>query len=165
MKLLDMVIFWYKTNCNCLRNKPSRRPRSPINETLTINAVYIFEIGEKKSIWNAHRSIISFSKQNKAMWLLVSLRDLLWWLSCFSSASGFLSYPSPKRQQKRKKQTKKPTNLQIYQTWTRWSGDVIRSTGKKNFNAVSHNRTRPYFWFNMAEARLDLISSSWMFIQ
>ena len=28
---------------------------------------------------------------------------------------------------------------------TRWSGDVIRRTGMKNFNAVSHNRARPYF--------------------
>ena len=28
---------------------------------------------------------------------------------------------------------------------TRWSGDVIWRTGKKNFNAVSHNRARPYF--------------------
>ena len=28
---------------------------------------------------------------------------------------------------------------------TRWSGDVIRRTGTKNFNAVSHNRARPYF--------------------
>ena len=28
----------------------------------------------------------------------------------------------------------------------RWSGDVIRRTGMKNFNAVSHNRARPYFW-------------------
>ena len=28
---------------------------------------------------------------------------------------------------------------------TRWSDDVIRRTGMKNFNAVSHNRTRPYF--------------------
>ena len=28
---------------------------------------------------------------------------------------------------------------------TRWSGDVIRKTGMKNFNAVSHNRARPYF--------------------
>ena len=28
---------------------------------------------------------------------------------------------------------------------TRWSGDVIRRTGMKNFNAVSHNRVRPYF--------------------
>ena len=28
---------------------------------------------------------------------------------------------------------------------TRWSGDVIRRTGVKNFNAVSHNRGRPYF--------------------
>ena len=27
----------------------------------------------------------------------------------------------------------------------RWSGDVIRRTGMKNFNAVSHNRARPYF--------------------
>ena len=26
---------------------------------------------------------------------------------------------------------------------TRWSGDVIRRTGKKNFNVVSHNRARP----------------------
>ena len=26
---------------------------------------------------------------------------------------------------------------------TRWSGDVIWRTGKKNFNAVSHNRARP----------------------
>ena len=28
---------------------------------------------------------------------------------------------------------------------TRWSGDVIRRTVMKNFNAVSHNRARPYF--------------------
>ena len=28
---------------------------------------------------------------------------------------------------------------------TKWSGDVIRRTGMKNFNAVSHNRARPYF--------------------
>ena len=28
---------------------------------------------------------------------------------------------------------------------TRWSGDVIWRTGKKNYNAVSHNRARPYF--------------------
>ena len=28
---------------------------------------------------------------------------------------------------------------------TRWSGDVILRTGVKNFNAVSHNRARPYF--------------------
>ena len=27
----------------------------------------------------------------------------------------------------------------------RWSGDVIRRTGMKNFNAVSHKRARPYF--------------------
>ena len=27
----------------------------------------------------------------------------------------------------------------------RWSGDVIRRTGMKNFNAVSHNHARPYF--------------------
>ena len=27
----------------------------------------------------------------------------------------------------------------------RWSGDVIRRTGEKRFNAVSHNRARPYF--------------------
>ena len=27
--------------------------------------------------------------------------------------------------------------------YTRWSGDVIWGTGKKNFNAVSHNRARP----------------------
>ena len=27
---------------------------------------------------------------------------------------------------------------------TRWSADVIRRTGIKNFNAVSHNRARPY---------------------
>ena len=26
---------------------------------------------------------------------------------------------------------------------TRWSGDVVWRTGKKNFNAVSHNRARP----------------------
>ena len=26
---------------------------------------------------------------------------------------------------------------------SRWSGDVISRTGKKNFNAVSHNRARP----------------------
>ena len=31
-------------------------------------------------------------------------------------------------------------------TSTRWSGDVIRRTGGKHFNAVSHNRARPYFW-------------------
>ena len=28
---------------------------------------------------------------------------------------------------------------------TRLSGDVIRRTGMKDFNAVSHNRARPYF--------------------
>ena len=28
---------------------------------------------------------------------------------------------------------------------TRWSGDVIRRTGEKNVNAVSHNCARPYF--------------------
>ena len=28
---------------------------------------------------------------------------------------------------------------------SRWSGDVIRRTGMKNFKAVSHNRARPYF--------------------
>ena len=28
---------------------------------------------------------------------------------------------------------------------SRWSGDVIRRTGMKSFNAVSHNRARPYF--------------------
>ena len=28
---------------------------------------------------------------------------------------------------------------------SRWSGDVIRRTGGKNFNTVSHNRARPYF--------------------
>ena len=28
---------------------------------------------------------------------------------------------------------------------TRRSGDVIRRAGMKNFNAVSHNRARPYF--------------------
>ena len=28
---------------------------------------------------------------------------------------------------------------------SRRSGDVIRRTGMKNFNAVSHNRARPYF--------------------
>ena len=28
---------------------------------------------------------------------------------------------------------------------SRWSGDVIRRTGIKNINAVSHNRARPYF--------------------
>ena len=29
---------------------------------------------------------------------------------------------------------------------SRWSGDVIWRTGMKNFNAVSHNRVRLYFW-------------------
>ena len=28
---------------------------------------------------------------------------------------------------------------------SRWSGDVIQRTGTKTFNAVSHNRARPYF--------------------
>ena len=28
---------------------------------------------------------------------------------------------------------------------SRWSGDVVRRTGMKNFNAVSHKRARPYF--------------------
>ena len=27
----------------------------------------------------------------------------------------------------------------------------------KNFSAVSHNRAQPYFEFNMAEARLELV--------
>ena len=30
-------------------------------------------------------------------------------------------------------------------TIARWSGDVIRRTGMKNFNAVPHNRAQPYF--------------------
>ena len=34
----------------------------------------------------------------------------------------------------------------VYGNLTRWSGDVIRRTGEKNFSAVSHNRARPYFW-------------------
>ena len=34
---------------------------------------------------------------------------------------------------------------QNIQAKARWSGDVIRRTGMKNFNAVSHNRARPYF--------------------
>ena len=32
----------------------------------------------------------------------------------------------------------------LWEWWfSRWSGDVIWRTGKKNFNAVSHNRARP----------------------
>ena len=31
--------------------------------------------------------------------------------------------------------------------YIRWSGDVIWRTGKKNFNAVSHNRARPQVLF------------------
>ena len=42
---------------------------------------------------------------------------------------------------------------------SRWSGDVIRRTGEKNFNAVSHNRARPYFLFQ--HGRGEVIS--WRF--
>ena len=38
-----------------------------------------------------------------------------------------------------------PLSRQSFLTLPRWSGDVIRRTGVKNFNAVSHNRARPYF--------------------
>ena len=46
----------------------------------------------------------------------------------------------------------------IFELITRLSGDVIRRTRGKNFNAVSHNRValNVISEFNMAEARLDL---------
>ena len=41
-------------------------------------------------------------------------------------------------------------------SYSRWSGDVIRRTGEKNFNAVSHNRAQPYFLFQ--RGRSEVIS-------
>ena len=38
-----------------------------------------------------------------------------------------------------------PGNIPPFRFQSRWSGDVIRRTGMKNFNAVSHNHARPYF--------------------
>ena len=42
-------------------------------------------------------------------------------------------------------QWKKTRVVSTSRELTRWSGDVIRRPGMKNFNAVSHNRARPYF--------------------
>lgn len=72
----------------------------------------ILEIGGKKRKrqlnssreWNAIKSIIPFSKQNKAMWILVCLKDLFAWLACVSSAHAPWPPEIPKSKKHKKSQ-------------------------------------------------------------
>ena len=59
-------------------------------------------------------------------WMVVTGRELIWWFFKETLRYVYLGcdlYPS-----------------------SRWSGDVIRRIGMKNFNAVFHNRARPFFF-------------------
>ena len=69
--------------------------------------------------------------------------------SCYSCSTRYLTREIPSWILREKFHISKQPCINILLTrrsrLNRWSGDVIRRTGMKNFNAVSHNRARPYF--------------------
>ena len=89
-------------------------------------------------------SVVQLSQVGHVVQNRQSALSLAWheWFSCKGeewniNCCGLASSSEPKIREFKKR----PWQLQI----SRWSGVVIRRTEMKNFNAVSHNRARPYF--------------------